>query len=102
MASALHLQETIREIYRNSIRDSLSIIARPEPEFRTSLKFSAAGGRHRVAFDLRIRASAAFSRNDYETEPCRYLLIFSFDLSERAIMKKTPLKFYRSANITYI
>lgn len=86
----------IREIYRDSIRDTLSIIVWPEPESRTSLKFCAAGGKHRVAFDPRIRASVAFSRNGYETEPCGYLLMLSFALSERAIMKKIIAKILSS------
>lgn len=41
--------------------------ARPEPESRTSLESSSAGGRHRVTFDLGTGASAAFSRNRYDT-----------------------------------
>lgn len=41
--------------------------ARPEPESRTSPESSSAGGRHRVTFDLGTGASAAFSRNGYDT-----------------------------------
>lgn len=70
MDSQIH-ENNKQDLLRDLIRDAVDInVTLSEPESRTSPKFSAAGGRHRMAFDPRIRASAAFSRNGYETEPC--------------------------------
>lgn len=63
-----------REIYWDLIR----YLRAPRDQNQNAepvCKFSAAGGRHQVAFDPRIRASAAFSHNGYEIETTRIVSI---------------------------